>query len=89
VRRGILDVKAGGTRRLTQSIGFKPCRPDQQRCSPTATLAPALRFSASHPFGVVSETLKGREVLNQSGLREILIALAAGRNVSARISPPP
>ena len=39
-------------------------------------------------FGFASETLKGREVSDQSGLREILAALAAGRNVSARVSLP-
>ena len=39
-------------------------------------------------FGFTSGTLKAREVSDQPGLREILADLAAGRNVSARVSLP-
>jgi hypothetical protein len=35
-------------------------------------------------FGFTAGTLKAREVSDQSGLRDILADLAAGRNVSAR-----
>ena len=39
-------------------------------------------------FGFTAGTLKASEVANQSGLRDILADLAAGRNVSARVSLP-
>ena len=39
-------------------------------------------------FGFTAGTLKAREVSDQSGLRDILADLAAGRNVSARVSLP-
>ena len=44
--------------------------------------------AASASFGFTAGTLKASEVSNQSGLREILADLAAGRNVSARVSLP-
>ena len=39
-------------------------------------------------FGFAAGTPNAREVSKQPGLREILAALAAGRNVSARVSLP-
>jgi hypothetical protein len=39
-------------------------------------------------FGLVSGTLKARDVSDQSGLREIFADLASGRDVSARVSLP-
>ena len=50
--------------------------------------AMALACAAIAAFGFSAGTLKAREVSNQSGLREILADLAAGRNVSARVSLP-
>jgi hypothetical protein len=41
-----------------------------------------------NPSGSASGTLGAQEGSDQSGLREILAALAAGRNVSARVSLP-
>ena len=46
----------------------------------------ALACAAIAAFGFAAGTLNAREVSNQSGLREILADLAAGRNVSARVS---
>src|SRR5260370_35256872 len=40
------------------------------------------------PSGFAPGTQKAQEVPDQSGLREILAALAAGRNVSARVGLP-
>src|SRR5271169_84127 len=50
--------------------------------------AMALACAAIAAFGFTAGTLKAREVSNQPGLREILTDLAAGRNVSARVSLP-
>jgi hypothetical protein len=50
-------------------------------------LSPAMA-QAPNPPGSASGTLGAQEGSDQSGLREILVDLAAGRNVSARISPP-
>ena len=50
--------------------------------------AMALACAAIASFGFTAGTLKAREVSNQPGLREILTDLAAGRNVSARVSLP-
>ena len=44
--------------------------------------------AASASFGFSVGTLKAREVSNQPGLRYTLADLAAGRNVSARVSLP-
>jgi Na+/H+-dicarboxylate symporter len=55
------------------------------------TFAPALwvlRVRAIAAFGFTAGTLKAQEVSNQPGLRDILTDLAAGRNVSARVSLP-
>ena len=48
----------------------------------------ALACAAVAAFGFTAETLKAEEVSNQPGLRDILADLAAGRNVSARVSLP-
>src|SRR5260370_12162559 len=50
--------------------------------------AMALACAAIASFGFTAGTLKAREVSHQPGLREILTNLAAGRNVSARVSLP-
>jgi len=50
--------------------------------------AMALACAAIAAFGFAAGTLNAREVSKQPGLREILVALAAGRNVSARVSLP-
>jgi hypothetical protein len=54
------------------------------------SLGAALRFprAAIASFGLMSGTLKARDISDQSGLREILADLASGRNVSARVSLP-
>ena len=48
----------------------------------------ALACAAIASFGFSAGTLKAQEVSNQRGLRDILADLAAGRNVSARVSLP-
>jgi hypothetical protein len=48
----------------------------------------ALACAAIAAFGFTAGTLKAREISNQPGLRDILADLAAGRNVSARVSLP-
>ena len=48
----------------------------------------ALACAAIASFGFSAGTLKAREVSNQSGLRDILADLAAGRNVSALVNLP-
>ena len=50
--------------------------------------AKAFACAAIAAFGFAAGTLNAREVSKQPGLREILAALAAGRNVSARNSLP-
>ena len=50
--------------------------------------AKAFACAAIAAFGFAAGTLNAREVSKQPGLREILVALAAGRNVSARVSLP-
>ena len=60
-------------------------RPLRRKLSPDAK---AFACAAVAAFGFASGTLKPREVSKQPGLREILVDLAAGRNVSARISLP-
>ena len=50
--------------------------------------AKAFACAAIAAFGFAAGTLNAREVSKQPGLREILVDLAAGRNVSARISLP-
>ncbi len=47
-----------------------------------------LACAAIAAFGFTAGTLKAQEVSNQPGLREILADLAAGRNVSGRVSLP-
>jgi hypothetical protein len=46
----------------------------------------ALACAAIAAFGFTTGTLKAQEVSKQPGLPEILADLAAGRNVSARVS---
>ena len=50
--------------------------------------AKAFACAAIAAFGFAAGTLNAREVSKQPGLREILVALAAGCNVSARVSLP-
>jgi hypothetical protein len=50
--------------------------------------AMGLACAAIAAFGFTAGTLKAQEVSNQPGLRDVLADLAAGRNVSARVSLP-
>jgi hypothetical protein len=64
---------------------------EQQERSPAMTFAPramGLACAAIAAFGFAAGTPNAREVSKQPGSREILLDLAAGRNVSARISLP-
>jgi hypothetical protein len=60
-------------------------RPLRRKLRPNAK---AFACAAIAVFGFAAGTPNAREVSKQPGLREILAALAAGRNVSARVSLP-
>jgi hypothetical protein len=60
-------------------------RPLRRNLGPNAK---AFACAAIEAFGFAAGTLNAREVSKQPRLREILVSLAAGRNVSARVSSP-
>jgi hypothetical protein len=60
-------------------------RPLRRNLRPNAQ---AFACEAIAAFGFAGGTLNAREVSKQPGLREILVDLAADRNVSARTSLP-